>query len=66
MGYVFLLGLVVKLYFISLNLRGKTEPPLLDFVKLTLINNYMATRIYQSSHQNTESNLEKKLKLVKR
>ena len=57
--YLSMLCLVKKLSSISLQLTGKTEPPLLDCVKLIVSTYYIPTRIYQSSYKNTESNSDR-------
>ena len=64
--YLRILGLVIKLSFISLHLRQNSELPLLHYENLNVSNHSMPARIYQSSHQNTESNYEKKIKVFRR
>ena len=47
-----------RLYSILLNLRGKSELPLLDDAKLTVNTSSMPIRSYQILHQNSESDSE--------
>ena len=55
---------MVKVSSISLHLRGKSALTLLDDVKMTAVTHSMPIIIYQSSHQNTESNFEMKINVV--
>ena len=62
--YLFFLGLVMNLSSIHFHLRGKSTLPLLYDVKLTNITHCTPIIMYQSSHKNSESNSEKKIKVV--
>ena len=57
--YFCLLVIMVKLYSVSLKLRGNSEPPLLYDVKLNFNIPSRTISSYKLSHQNSDSNSKK-------
>ena len=56
--YLSMLGLMTNLSYISFQLRGKSELPLLNDLKWTVTTYYIPVIVYLSLHQKRESNLE--------